>query len=139
MKIVVTGGVGFIGCNIASRYAKKDHHVIVIDNLSRTGTKKNRDWLLAAFPKNIIFEKGDIRQVHDLHSMKDADIVFHMAAQVAVTTSVTDPRSDFEINALGTFNVLEAVRDLAPKAIVVYASTNKVYGGMEEIGVVERN
>ncbi|MDP3724832.1 MAG: GDP-mannose 4,6-dehydratase [bacterium] len=137
MKIVVTGGAGFIGCNIASRYAKKDHHVIVIDNLSRAGTEKNRDWLLKTFPKNITFEHGDIRKEKDLTSIKNADLVFHMAAQVAVTTSVTDPRSDFEINALGTFNVLEAVRTLASKAIVIYASTNKVYGSMESVGVKE--
>lgn len=131
MKVLVTGGAGFIGSNIAVHCAKKGAEVIAIDNLSRTGTEQNVEWFTKDYPQ-ITFIKGDIRDSSVLETAFDgADLIYHMAAQVAVTTSLDDPRTDFEVNALGTFNVLEAARAKAPSAIIIYASTNKVYGGME--------
>ena len=141
MKVVVTGGAGFIGCNAAKRYMDEGHEVVVLDNLSRRGSQKNLTWLETQ--GKFEFAKCDIRDYAALSKVmtdhKNADIVLHLAAQVAVTTSVVDPREDFEINALGTFNVLEAIRHSAKDAIVIYASTNKVYGGLEDVPVVERN
>jgi len=141
MNIVVIGGAGFIGCNIADYYLKNRHNVTVFDNFSRKGTLQNLDWLLKRYKENLTVAQGDVRI--DFGRLKSvvgkADIVFHFAAQVAVTTSVVDPREDFEINALGTFNVLEAIRQSGSKPIVLYSSTNKVYGGMEHVKIVERN
>jgi CDP-paratose 2-epimerase len=138
-KILIIGGAGFIGCNSADYFAKKGYQVAIFDNLSRVGTDKNLKWLLNSHP-DLEFIKGDIRKYKDFHGvMRDIDVVLHLAAQVAVTTSVTDPRTDFEINALGTFNALEAVRESGRKPIVIFSSTNKVYGGMEEIKIVEKN
>jgi CDP-paratose 2-epimerase len=115
------------------------HHVTIFDNLSRRGAGKNLAWLQENYAA-LHFVQGDVRDYAALVvAMRGAERVFHMAGQVAVTTSVADPRADFEINALGTFNVLEAVRAAAPEAIVLYASTNKVYGGMEDIAVVEES
>lgn len=138
MKVVVTGGAGFIGCRVAEHYARKGAEVSVLDNLSRHGTKANAEWLQRHYP--VRFLKADIRHDQSLleEVMTAADLVFHMAAQVAVTTSVEDPRGDFEVNALGTLNVLEAVRRSSPNAVTIYASTNKVYGKMEDARVVER-
>ncbi len=137
MKVVVTGGAGFIGSNIAAHCAKKGDTVVAIDNLSRAGTERNIKWFKKDFPQ-ISFIQGDIRDSGALEiAFSGADLIYHMAAQVAVTTSVEDPRTDFEVNALGTFNVLEATRTRAPGAIVIYASTNKVYGGMEQASVQE--
>lgn len=139
MKVVITGGAGFIGSNLTAYYAKKGCEVVVIDNLSRLGTERNKEWLEKEFPQ-VRFVQEDVRNSEILEKeCVAAGLIFHMAAQVAVTTSVTDPRSDFEINALGTFNVLEAIRKVAKDAIVIYASTNKVYGGMEQAQAIERN
>ncbi|MEM7645764.1 MAG: GDP-mannose 4,6-dehydratase [Pseudomonadota bacterium] len=136
MKILITGGAGFIGVNVANRFAD-DHEVLIVDDLSRDGAEKNLQWIQDQ--KNVGFAKVDIRNFERLEStIKDfqPDAVYHLAAQVAVTTSVVDPRYDFEVNALGTFNVLESVRQHCPKALVAYASTNKVYGGMEDVAIV---
>jgi CDP-paratose 2-epimerase len=138
MKILITGGAGFIGCNLAQHYLSQGHTVTIFDNLSRTGADKNLAWLRSNHGESLRFVQADVRDYAALvQAIPGAQRVFHMASQVAVTTSVADPRTDFEINALGTFNVLEAVRAAAPQAIVFYASTNKVYGGMEDIAVVE--
>jgi len=139
VKIFVTGGAGFIGANVAAHHLRLGHQVVVFDNLSRAGTRGNLEWLVQHRDRDLTFVHGDIRDFSSLQAAmsRDIDIVFHFAAQVAVTTSVRDPRSDFEINAIGTFNVLEAVRQRAPEAIVLYASTNKVYGGMESIAITE--
>lgn len=138
-KILIIGGAGFIGSNAANYFSKKGHDVCVFDNLFRVGTDKNLKWLKETHPR-IKFIKGDIRNYPDLKKiMKGFDVVIHLAAQVAVTTSVTDPRSDFEINALGTFNVLEAIRESGEKPFVIFSSTNKVYGGMEDIKIIEKN
>lgn len=145
MKALVTGGAGFIGCNMAKRLITDGWKVTIYDNLSRPGTASNLEWLKSH--GNFKFVKGDLRQAKKLENTVRAagklDAVFHYAGQVAVTTSVVDPREDFEINALGTFNLLEAVRKNLPKSIkgrpaVFYSSTNKVYGGMEDIKVVEK-
>ena len=139
MHIFITGGAGFIGCNSADHYLSQEHTVTVFDNLSRKGTPANLEWLQARHGERLTFVAGDIRDYAALaEAISGANVVLHLASQVAVTTSVEDPRTDFEINALGTFNVLEAVRHHCPRAAVLYASTNKVYGGMEEVGIVER-
>ena len=138
--ILITGGAGFIGVNSAMAFSQAGWHVTVLDNLSRKGASLNLEWLNQQTKCD--FEKIDIRQaekVADCLRRVQPDVVLHLAAQVAVTTSVTDPREDFEINALGTFNVLEAVRQHCPKSFFINASTNKVYGKMEDLGVVERN
>lgn len=140
MKILVTGGAGFIGCNIAKSYLDKGWEVAVLDNLSRKGTQANLDWLKSL--GKIEFHHEDIRNYEGIKKAiaksGKIDIIHHMAAQVAVTTSVTDPRSDFDINALGTFNLLEAVRALGIDPVIIFASTNKVYGEMTALGVAER-
>ncbi len=139
MKTIITGGAGFIGSNAASRYLRRGHQVVVVDNLGRKGVEKNLEWLR---PQGALdFERVDIRNAAELNRLfrdhSDADQVLHLAAQVAVTTSVTEPREDFEINALGTFNVLEAMRRASMTAPILYSSTNKVYGEMTDVGVCE--
>jgi CDP-paratose 2-epimerase len=132
MRIFITGGAGFIGCNSAAHFLQQGHTVVVYDNLSRKGGPANLAWLQQQGGEHLRFIQGDIRDYGPLaEAMTGSDVVLHLASQVAVTTSVQNPREDFEINALGTFNVLEAVRQVAPGAAVLYASTNKVYGGME--------
>jgi CDP-paratose 2-epimerase len=139
-KALVTGGAGFIGANLTQRLLADGWQVVIVDNLSRSGTAQNLEWLrtLGSFD----FAKVDIRDFEALKRVfrkhNSLDLVVHLAAQVAVTTSVTDPREDFEINALGTFNVLEAIRASGQRPAVFYASSNKVYGGMEDVVTVER-
>ena len=137
-KILVTGGAGFIGSNLAHRLVEAGDEVVILDNLSRPGAKANLEWLRASFGDRFRFLEADTR---DWEAVKRAstgvELVFHLASQVAVTTSVEDPREDFEINALGTFNLLEAARTVADNPIFIYTSTNKVYGGMKEIGIEE--
>ena len=141
MKIIITGGAGFIGSNAASRYLRRGDHVVVVDSLCRDGVQKNLEWLRPQ--GSLEFVQLDIRKAGPLADLfrkhRDADHVLHLAAQVAVTTSVTAPREDFEINALGTFNVLEAMRQAEMTAPVLYSSTNKVYGEMTDVGVRDHN
>jgi CDP-paratose 2-epimerase len=141
MKIIITGGAGFIGCNAGSRFLRRGDEVVVIDNLSRRGTRNNLQWLQAQ--GTLRFHEVDIARSEPLleafSQHKDVNLILHLAGQVAVTSSVADPRDDFEANALGTFNVLEAVRRHGIKAPLIYSSTNKVYGGMEELGIVLRD
>jgi CDP-paratose 2-epimerase len=141
MKVIVTGAAGFIGCHTAARLLKEGAQVIALDNLSRPGSTSNLEWLQAR-EGALQFCHADVRYPNDIERVfsahRDADAVIHEAAQVAVTTAVAHPRDDFEINALGTFNVLEATRLLLKKgAQFLYASTNKVYGKMDHIKVVE--
>ncbi|MEK7533164.1 MAG: GDP-mannose 4,6-dehydratase [Patescibacteria group bacterium] len=142
MNIVITGGAGFIGCNAAAYYLAKKADVIVFDNLSRANTDKNLAWL-KTLGGNLTYIKGDLRSIADtaklISFLADADAVLHLAAQVAVTTSVINPREDFEINAVGTFNLLEAMRASESRAKLIYSSTNKVYGGMEDVAVEEKD
>lgn len=136
---LVTGGAGFIGSNYVSRLIERGEKVTVYDNLSRAGAPRNLKWLNETYgAQSFTLVEGDVRDGALLEkTAKGVDVIAHLAAQVAVTTSVTDPRNDFEINALGTFNVVEAARLSGSDPIVFYASTNKVYGGMEEVEVVE--
>ena len=140
MKSMIIGGAGFIGSNVVHRLLKNGEDVVVVDNLSRRGSERNLEWLQSQ--GDFEFIKEDIRNYDALKRIfrqhKDVDVVYHEAAQVAVTTSVVNPREDFEINALGTFNVLEAIRETGISPIVLFASTNKVYGGLEHIKVVEK-
>jgi len=128
-KVLITGGAGFVGCNAARYFNNRNWQVTVLDNLSRQGTDQNLNWLRdgASFD----FEHADVcdrSSVDRIISEKPFDAVIHLAAQVAVTTSVINPRADFMANALGTFNVLDAVRRYCPEAVTIFASTNKVYG-----------
>lgn len=138
-KLLITGGAGFIGSNVAHHFASKDYQIRILDNFKRRGTKDNLNWLLRNH-KDIEVYEGDVRKMHDVEkAVKKQQVIFHLAAQVAVTTSVIDPRTDFDINALGTFNLLESARQEGKKPIIIFSSTNKVYGGMEEIEIVEKN
>jgi len=134
-KIVVTGGAGFIGVNLAAKLlASEQNHVVVYDNLSRQGTQENLDWLQSLYPSRLEFVKGDVRDYGTLKkTVQGAHAIYHLAAQVAVTTSVLDPIEDFTINAEGTLYALEACRLAAPEAVFVYSSTNKVYGALEHL------
>jgi CDP-paratose 2-epimerase len=140
-KWVITGGAGFIGCHAAARLHGQGRHVVIVDNLSRRGAEANLAWLREQGITDFI--KADVRDAEAMTDAvarhADAACVLHLAAQVAVTTSVKDPREDFEINALGTFNVLEAVRAAGAGPAVLYSSTNKVYGNLEHVKVVERD
>jgi CDP-paratose 2-epimerase len=135
----ITGGAGFIGSNYVSRLLERGEKVTIYDNLSRAGAPRNLAWLQEKFGRDAFrLIVGDVRDAAQLTaSMREADVIIHLAAQVAVTTSVVKPREDFEINAQGTFNVLEAARLNERKPVILYASTNKVYGGMEDVPVVE--
>src|SRR3990172_1973116 len=139
MLYIVTGGAGFIGSNTVHRLLREGHRVVVIDNLSRPGSRRNLDWLQQA-GGDLTFVLQDIRDFDGLRRAvrpHPAEAVLHFAAQVAVTTSVTDPRQDFEINALGTFNLLEALRAESLNPIVLFTSTNKVYGALAHLKVEE--
>lgn len=141
MTIAISGGAGFIGTNAAAHYLKKGYKVIVFDNLSRAGAKQNLNWLKELKGK-FVFIKGDIRNYKKLletFKKYKPDLVLHLAAQVTMVTSVINPREDFEVNALGTFNILEAIRNTNKKARVLYSSTNKVMGELLYLPVIERN
>ncbi len=138
-RALVTGGAGFIGCNLANRLIGEGQVVTIYDNLSRRGVQSNLDWL-ASLHGGGSFQliQADVRDPSALaQAVQGQDVIYHLAGQVAVTTSVLDPRDDFENNALGTFNALEAARTAGSNPIFIYASTNKVYGGMEDVIVEE--
>ena len=136
---LITGGAGFIGSNYANRCISRGEQVVIFDNLSRQGVRKNIEWLQEKNGKDSFkLIIGDVRHPDEIKAAaKNARRIVHLAAQVAVTTSVTDPRNDFEINAMGTFNTLEAARASGNAPSFVYSSTNKVYGGMEDVKVIE--
>jgi CDP-paratose 2-epimerase len=135
----ITGGAGFIGSNYVHRLVGRGENVTVYDNLSRAGASRNIAWLEGEFGKEAFrLIVGDLRDADLLaESAREADVIIHLAGQVAVTTSVVNPREDFEINALGTFNALEAARLSDRDPIFIYSSTNKVYGGMEDVEIIE--
>jgi CDP-paratose 2-epimerase len=140
VTIFITGGCGFIGSNLAAHYLARGDRVVVFDNLSRRGAEANLAWLRGqATEARFAFVRGDVRRAAELEAAlpERTEVVCHLAGQVAVTTSVADPRADFQSNALGTLNVLEAVRRRCPAAIVINASTNKVYGRLEDMPVAE--
>ena len=142
MKIIVTGSAGFIGSAFVHDMAGVPGvQTIGVDNLSRRGAAGNLSWLVQ-HAGNHIFERLDVASASDMDDLlrrhRDADAIVHLAAQTAVTTSVVEPRRDFEANALGTLNVLEAVRRHAPRAALLFSSTNKVYGSLEHETMVNR-
>jgi len=127
--IVITGGAGFLGTNIAQALAERGDDVLIFDNLSRLHVRENVTWLQRHYGDRLSMRVGDVRDATAVDdAVCDARAIVHLAAQVAVTTSVEDPVTDFEVNARGTLNVLEAARRHAPQAAVLFASTNKVYG-----------
>ena len=139
MRTLITGGIGFIGTNLADRLLREGHDVVLFDNIGRAGVQENLDWLRGEHGDRVQFVKGDVRDFGAVEkAVQGAEAVFHLAAQVAVTTSITDPQEDFSINAQGTVNVLEAARRQNPMPTFLYTSTNKVYGGLEHYRVVER-
>ena len=134
MKFLITGGCGFLGANLAAEVLARSEELAVLDNLGRTGASENLAWLRS---------RGDVRHFHaDTRSAHDVekvmgdfqpDVVFHLAGQVAMTTSIANSRLDFETNVVGGYNILEATRKLRPAATVIYSSTNKVYGDLDQI------
>lgn len=137
MKALITGGAGFIGCNAASRFLRRGDEVVLIDNLSRKGAAANLNWL---WPQgHLTFVNADVRDASRVAAIfrehADASMVLHLAAQVAVTHSLVNPRLDFEVNLLGSLNVLEAARTARIAAPIIYSSTNKVYGQLNDLGI----
>ncbi len=139
MKILITGGAGFIGVNLAHYLLKqKKDELIILDNLSRPGSEKNLAWLQKIYP-HFKFIPADVRDYQAVvSSVKKIDLIYHLAAQVAVTTSVMDPITDFEVNVRGTLNLLEVVRKENPEAVFIFSSTNKVYGGLQNLTLSEK-
>jgi len=133
MKYLITGGCGFLGSNIASEILKRGDELIIFDSLYRFGSYQNLEWLKSQ--GEFVFIHGDIRNANDVENtikIYKPDVIYHLAGQVAMTTSIADPRMDFEVNAGGSFNLLNAVRLYNPESIVIYSSTNKVYGDLEQ-------
>lgn len=134
MKILITGGCGFLGSTLASSCLEKNWSVVVVDNLSRFGSKPNLEWLKSmGLTKFYQVDVSDADAIADLIRREQPEAVFHLAGQVAMTTSIADPRKDFSTNTIGTFNVLEGLRLHCKTASLIYSSTNKVYGDLEEM------
>ena len=134
--VLITGGAGFVATNVAHRLLSAGRPVIVYDNLSRDGVEQNLEWLRDVHGDLVRIQLGDVRDVEALTSVvRQARQVYHFAAQVAVTTSLTDPFHDFEVNARGTLNLLQAVRSCERPPSVLFTSTNKVYGHLEDVGL----
>lgn len=137
-KYFITGGCGFLGSNIASEIIKNDGKLIIFDNLSRLGSTKNKEWL--ENQGEFQFIHGDVRNQNDVEKaikLNKPDVIYHLAGQVAMTTSIENPRMDLEVNVQGSFNVLEAVRVYSPESAIIYSSTNKVYGDLEQFTYLE--
>lgn len=138
--VLITGGAGFIGCNLADRLAQSGHDVLILDSLSRPGVERNLAWLKRRYTRRISAVIADIRDsMESALAAKDAQAVFHFAAQVAVTTSLVEPYHDFETNAAGTLLLLEALRSRPTPAPLVFASTNKVYGSLADLELARTN
>jgi CDP-paratose 2-epimerase len=138
MKYLITGGCGFVGSNLAAEVLKKGEELVVFDNLFRFGSSRNLDWLRAL--GDFKFYPFDIRNNNDVETViiiEKPDVIFHLAGQVAMTTSLSNPRLDFEVNSLGTFNLLDSIRKYSDHSIVVYSSSNKVYGDFGKLTFVE--
>jgi len=137
-SIVITGGAGFIGSNLADALLSEGETVTVLDNLSRAGVNENLDWLRTRHGERLQIAVADVRDPASIEPvLANASAVFHFAAQTAVTTSLVDPVADFDINARGTLNVLEAVRKAGKRVPVIFSSTNKVYGGLDDLRLFE--
>jgi len=134
MKYLITGGCGFLGSNIASEVLKQGDKLLVYDNLSRLGGECNLEWLKAQGQFEFVeANTKNFEKISETIKKYQPDVIYHLAGQVAMTTSISNPRLDFETNVLGSFNVLESVRHFSPQSIVVYSSTNKVYGDFENL------
>jgi CDP-paratose 2-epimerase len=137
--VLITGGAGFIGTNLAASFLAEGRPVTVFDNLSRAGVEQNLSWLIRTYSPLVRVEQADIRNSSSVHkAVEQASCVFHLAAQVAVTTSLLDPHYDFEVNAGGTLNVLEACRQMPSPPPLLFTSTNKVYGSLSDVPLVRR-
>lgn len=144
MRILVTGGCGFLGSNITASYLEEDAEVVVIDALFRQGRQSNRQWLIdQAGPGQLhlyhvdLVDDSKVNQVFQTHG--PFDYICHLGGQVAMTTSLSDPRRDLQTNVIGTFNILEAMRRYSPEALLAYSSTNKVYGDLEWLTYLEHD
>ena len=138
MKLLITGGCGFLGSNLAVEALDRGDDLVIFDSLYRNGSRENLTWLQRQ--GQFKFDHGDIRNQNDITrviQMFKPDAIFHLAGQVAMTTSIANPRMDFEVNVIGTLNLLEAVRQYCPNAAVVYSSTNKVYGDLDQYSYIE--
>jgi CDP-paratose 2-epimerase len=133
---LVTGGAGFIGSNLADALLQRGHAVMILDNMSRPGVEHNVSWLRSRHGKRLGLMVGDVRDTQTLaQAVKHASCIYHFAAQVAVTTSCRDPIGDFEVNARGTLNVLTAMRELKNPPPLIFTSTNKVYGALDDVAL----
>ncbi|MGI3776280.1 MAG: SDR family NAD(P)-dependent oxidoreductase, partial [Janthinobacterium lividum] len=133
-RVLVTGGAGFIGCNLADRLAADGHDVLVFDAMARAGVERNLAWLKRRHPRRVSSVVADVRDRAALEAAVDgAGAVFHLAAQVAVTTSLVEPEADFDVNVRGTLFLLEALRRRGGGVPLVFASTNKVYGDLGDV------
>jgi CDP-paratose 2-epimerase len=133
MKYLITGGCGFLGSNIASEILNQGDELIIFDSLYRFGSYQNLEWLKTQ--GTFEFIHGDIRNTNDVErtiKTHKPDVIYHLAGQVAMTTSIADPRMDFEVNVGGSFNLLNAARLYSPESTIIYSSTNKVYGDLEQ-------
>lgn len=140
MKYLVTGGCGFLGSNLAAEVLRRGEELVVLDNLSRLGSRENYTWLQEKGEFRFCeIDVRDTRAVEEIVQSERPNVVFHVAGQVAMTTSLENPRLDFETNVVGTFNILEAVRRHCPSAAVLFSSTNKVYGDLESHSYTETN
>jgi CDP-paratose 2-epimerase len=138
MNILITGGLGFIGINTTLRYVNKADNIILFDNLNKIGSLENLK-LVRDYP-NVKFIKGDLRNYNDVQNVFKGsmfDVIFHLGGQTAVTTSLENPKMDFESNATGTFNILECMREYTPEAKLIFTSTNKVYGNLNGRNLTE--
>ena len=136
--IVITGGSGFVGCNLAESFLREGDDVVILDNLSRPGVEQNLAWLKETYGARVHPVLADIKDMEAIRpAFQQARAVFHLAGQTAVTTSIEEPFEDFEVNARGTLNVLEAVRTAGLQAPVIFASTNKVYGALDDLEMIE--
>ncbi|RYD68676.1 MAG: NAD-dependent epimerase/dehydratase family protein [Verrucomicrobiaceae bacterium] len=139
-QVLITGGSGFVGANLAHRLLSQGESVLLLDNLSREGVERNYDWLRDTHGTNVRLEVADTRDSTAVNrAVANASAVYHFAAQVAVTTSLVEPRHDFEVNALGTLNLLEAIRSLRTPPPLIFTSTNKVYGSLPDVELREQN
>ena len=139
MKYLITGGCGFVGSNLAAEVLRRGEELVIFDNLFRIGSTKNLEWL--KLKGNFTFYPLDIRNLNDIETVivdERPDVVFHLAGQVAMTTSIINPRIDFETNVLGTFNLLDSVRKYSPQTIILYSSSNKIYGDFRNLTFVEK-
>lgn len=137
--VLITGGAGFVGTNLADHLLTSGRQVVILDNFSRAGVDQNALWLQKRHGRNVKIIVGDVRDRMDVRrALENVEHVFHFAAQVAVTTSLVDPRCDYEINCGGTLNVLEQIRGMEQPPSLIYTSTNKVYGGLEDVALTRQ-